>query len=74
MGRGRPGGNPDLQEHQFQAPEGKEPNTEKLSVRIPKSMDEALSQLPDRNEFVREAIAAALKKQKSPNRSKAKAN
>lgn len=83
MGRGRPGGNPELQEHQFKAPEGKEPNTEKLSVRIPKSMDEALSQLPDKNQFVRdairakldaEAIAAALKKQKSPSRTKAKAD
>ena len=59
---GRPGGNPELQEHQFKAPEGKEPNTEKLSVRIPKSMDEALNQLPDRNQFVRDAITSALQK------------
>lgn len=59
---GRPGGNPELQEHQFKAPEGREPNTEKLSVRIPKSMNEALSRLPDKNTFVREAIATALQK------------
>lgn len=66
-----------MQEHQYRAPEGKEPNTEKLSVRIPKSMDEALSQLPDKNDFVRAAIrdkldaeanAAALKKQNRPSR------
>jgi hypothetical protein len=74
MGRGRPGGNPDLQEHQFQAPEGKEPNNARLALWIPQSMMDELKEQEDKNQFVREAIAAALKKQKRPSRTKAKAN
>lgn len=83
MGRGRPGGNPELQEHKFQAPEGKEPNNARLALWIPQSMMDELKEQEDKNQFVRDAIrakldaeanATALKKQKSPSQPKAKAD
>lgn len=67
MGRGRPGGNPELKKHQFQTAEGKEPNNVKLSLWITQSMMDALKELgktEDKNQFVRDAIAAALKQHK----------
>lgn len=59
-GRGRPGGNPDLKQHQFQA-EGDEPLSAKLSMRVTQSMLDELKQYDGWQDLVREAIAAKLK-------------
>jgi len=55
MAKGRPGGNPDLIEHQFTT-DRQEPLTEHLQLRITPSMKQILSQVPDYKEFVRQAI------------------
>lgn len=52
-------GNPDLVKFQFQAKDD-EPNNVKLSLWIKPSLMNRLKQLPNKNEFVREAIAKAL--------------
>jgi hypothetical protein len=59
MARGRPGGNPGLKKFQFSAA-GDEPLNVALRVKIAPSMDEKLRKLPNKAEFVREAIARAL--------------
>ncbi len=56
----RIGGNPDLVHHQFQ-PKGDESNNVRLGLWISQSMMEALKAKPNKNEFVRQAIAQALK-------------
>jgi hypothetical protein len=61
MGKGRKGGNPELAEHKFQ-PAGDESNNVRLNLWIPQSMAEKLQHLgKDKPNFVREAIATALK-------------
>ncbi len=55
----RPGGNPDLKEHEFKAA-GDESNNCRLSFWVPQSMKAKLDSLPNRPEFVRMAIAKAL--------------
>ena len=57
----RPGGNPDLRQHEFKAA-GEESNNCRLSFWVPRSMKDKLDSLPNRPEFVRAAIAEALKK------------
>jgi hypothetical protein len=52
-------GNPDLVKFQFKAKDD-EPNNVKLALWIKPSMMDKLKQLPNKNEFVREAIAKAL--------------
>lgn len=59
-GSGRPGGNPDISKHGFQAA-GDEPNIYRLNVRIPESLKIRLDPMgKDKNQFVRNAIAKAL--------------
>ncbi|HEY9824933.1 MAG TPA: hypothetical protein V6D19_05760 [Stenomitos sp.] len=59
MGRGRPGGNPDLEKHKF-VPAGEESLSINLQVRITASMNQQLKQMPKWQEFVRTAIAEKL--------------
>lgn len=54
----RPGGNPDLVKFQYQSED--EPNNERLSLWIKPSMMSKLKELPNKNEFIRQAIAKAL--------------
>jgi hypothetical protein len=62
IGRGRPGGNPDLEAHQAK-PLGEESNNVKLSLWITQSLDTQLKALgKGKNDFVRMAIATALEK------------
>ncbi len=55
----RPGGNPTLKKYQFKAA-GEEPNNAKLSIWIPQSMKSKLDCLPNKNDVIRQAIAACL--------------
>ncbi|AFZ27212.1 hypothetical protein Cylst_5172 [Cylindrospermum stagnale PCC 7417] len=55
----RPGGNPDLAKFQFQSGD-EEPNNVKLALWIKQSMMSKLKELPNKNDFIREAIAKAL--------------
>jgi hypothetical protein len=56
----RPGGNPDLRQHEFKA-SGDESNNCRMSIWIPKSMKDKLDALEHKPEFVRRAIAKALR-------------
>ncbi|MBD2596277.1 hypothetical protein BCD64_15920 [Nostoc sp. MBR 210] len=56
-------GNPDIKNHGFKT-DREEPLTERLNLRITKSMKEELSQQDDPPEFCREAIQEKLDKQK----------
>jgi hypothetical protein len=61
IGRGRPGGNPVLEAHRRQS-KGSEPNNVKLALWITQTMSDQLKELGmEKNEFVRMAIATALK-------------
>ncbi|AFY51348.1 hypothetical protein Nos7524_5658 (plasmid) [Nostoc sp. PCC 7524] len=65
LSSGRPGGNPELEKHQFQA-KGDEPLTEKISVRLTSSTKQFLESLgKDYPEFVREAIAEKIERHKA---------
>lgn len=55
----RPGGNPELTEHQFTT-DRPEPLSKQLQLRITESMWAQLQTLPDWREFVRDAIQAKL--------------
>lgn len=59
MGKGRPGGNPDLVEHQFTTSRS-EALTEHLQLRVTTSMKQQLQKVTDYKEFVRQAIAEKL--------------
>ena len=61
MGKGRPGGNPDLEKHQFKT-ERKYPLTESMTIKFDRPTKEALTsgKLPNWREIAREAIAKAL--------------
>ena len=57
----RPGGNPDLVQHQFQAPEGQESNNARIAFWAPQSTKDRLERLGrDKSEFLRQAVARAL--------------
>ena len=57
MGKGRPGGNPDLEKYQFkQKYDWKEPCSAQLTLRIPPSLKEKLKKVDGWQEKVREAI------------------
>lgn len=65
LSSGRPGGNPELEKHQFKA-KGDEPLTEKISVRLTPSTKQFLESLgKDYPEFVREAIAEKIERHKA---------
>ena len=58
---GRPGGNPDLEEYQFeQKYDWDEPCTAKMTLRLPPSLYEEVKKLPNWQERVRKAIARAI--------------
>lgn len=59
MGKGRPGGNPDLEEFQYTT-DREEPLTAVLSLRIAPSMLQELKSRENWQELVREAIAQKL--------------
>ena len=57
----RPGGNPELVNHQFPAPEGRESNNARVSFWAPASTKDRLERLGSRKaEFLRQAVAKAL--------------
>ncbi|MGB8701905.1 MAG: hypothetical protein WCD18_21020 [Thermosynechococcaceae cyanobacterium] len=58
-GRGRPGGNPDLVQHQFTTDRA-EPCSERLQVRLPRSLKERIMQQPDWPDWVRETLEKNL--------------
>ena len=58
---GRPGGNPDLEEYQFeQKYDWDEPCTAKMTLRLPPSLYEEVKKLPNWQERVRKAIASIV--------------
>lgn len=66
MPKGRPGGNPDLAKYHFeQKYDWDEPCSEKMTLRLPPSMKEAIKagMIEDWQEVARQAIAAALQKE-----------
>jgi hypothetical protein len=72
MPKGRPGGNPQLEKYQFeQKYDWDEPCTEKMTLRLPPSMKAAIKAglIENWQEVARQAIAAELKKVKTPDRS-----
>ncbi len=62
LGQGRPGGNPDLKQHQFTTGR-EEPLLELMAVRVSASMKARLRGLEDWQEFVRSAIAKKLERE-----------
>ena len=65
MGRGRPGGNPDLEKYQFkQKHDWDEPCTERMQIRMPASMKAAIKAglIKEWQEVARRALAAELEK------------
>ncbi len=69
MGKGRPGGNPDLEKYQFkQKYDWSEPCKEKMTLRLPSSMKAAIKAglIEDWQEVCRKAIAAEIEKAQSP--------
>ena len=63
MSKGRPGGNPELEKYQFkQKYEWDQPCSEKISLRVPLFLKEAIKagKIEDWQEVARQAIAAAL--------------
>ena len=67
MRKGRPGGNPDLKEHQFeQKYNWDEPCTAKMTLRLPPSLYENLKKIPDWQERVRKAIAQLVESENLP--------
>lgn len=65
MGKGRPGGNPDLEKYQFkQKYDWDEPCNSRLVLRVPASMKDSLKEINGWQELVRKAISAELEKAK----------
>ena len=65
MPKGRPGGNPDISKYGFKAKhDWNEPCNEKMTLRLPASMKEAIKAglIEDWQEICRKAIAAELEK------------
>ena len=64
MGRGRPGGNPEIKKYGFkQQYDWDEPCTAKLTLRLPPSQYAKLKELENWQEKLREAIAELLEQQ-----------
>jgi len=59
MGKGRPGGNPDLVQHQFKT-DRPEPCTERIQIRLPRSLYERITARPDWPEWARKILAENL--------------
>jgi hypothetical protein len=55
----RPGGNPGLAAHQFKS-DRPESLTARLQLRVTEAMKQQLEEIPDWQEFVRQAIAEKL--------------
>lgn len=65
MPKGRPGGNPELEKYQFeQKYDWEESCTERMQLRMPPSMKEAIKagKIEDWQEVARQALAAELEK------------
>lgn len=65
MAKGRPGGNPALKDYQFEQKYGwDEPCSEKMTLRLPPSMKNAIKEgkIQDWQEVARQAIAIELEK------------
>lgn len=61
-GKGRPGGNPDFGKTiGFKAPEGQEPNSAKLSMRIKQSTLDKLKSLDNWQDVVRDVLEELVK-------------
>ncbi len=64
-GRGRPGGNPDLEQHQYQQRYNwDEPCTAQFNIRLPPSLLAELKQIDNYQEKVRQAIAFIVEQEK----------
>jgi len=61
MGRGRPGGNPEIKQYVFTTTRD-EPLVEKLTLRVSTSVKAKLSQINNYPEFVRQAIDEKLER------------
>ena len=60
-GKGRPGGNPELEKYQFQQKyDWGESCTERIAVRLPPTLNRELKKVENWQEFTRQAIAKAL--------------
>jgi hypothetical protein len=57
MGRGRPGGNPDLKDHQFQSKHD-EPCTAQVNIRVSPSLKAKLAKVPGAQDKIRAAMEA----------------
>lgn len=61
MGKGRPGGNPELEKHQFeQKYNWDEPCTAQFNIRLPPSLYQELKKIDNYQEKVRQAIASIV--------------
>ena len=61
MGKGRPGGNPEIVKYSFkQKYDWDEPCSAKLTLRLPPSVNEKLKSVENWQEFARQAIAKEL--------------
>ena len=71
MSKGRPGGNPDLIKYQFeQKHDWDEPCSERMQIRMPASMKEAIKsgRIKDWQQIARKAIAAAIEPNAAENK------
>ena len=65
MGKGRPGGNPDLKKYQFkQKYSWDEPCDRLINLKVPASMKDSLKKINGWQEIVRKTLAAELEKVK----------
>ena len=65
MGKGRPGGNPEISKYSFkQKYDWDEPCSAKMTLRLPPSLYEQIRQIPDWQEEVRQAIAFIVESEK----------
>lgn len=63
MAKGRPGGNPDLEKHQFTTDKKEGDRLKKhIQLRISENMANQLEKLPNKQEFIREAIKEKLER------------
>jgi hypothetical protein len=58
-GTGRPGGNPDLVKHQFTT-DREEPCSERIQIRLPRSLKERIQEIPNWPEWARITLAEKL--------------
>lgn len=68
MGKGRPGGNPDIKKYSFtQKYDWDEPCTDRMQLRMPPNMKEAIKagKIEDWQEVARVAIAKAIEESSS---------